>query len=118
MKTDNNKTLMFAISNSLSKSEAISFARTMNGGDKWYITCVYKNPKARHIEDRERWVVIRDVRKGEQGVLDALKSIEAALPFPLKGFDCDNGSEFMNWTILKHFQDRKRPVHYTRSREY
>jgi hypothetical protein len=31
---------------------------------------------------------------------------------------CDNGSEFMNWTILKHFQDRKRPVHYTRSREY
>ena len=24
----------------------------------------------------------------------------------------------MNWTILKHFQDRKRPVHYTRSREY
>jgi hypothetical protein len=56
--------------------------------------------------------------KGEQGVLDALKSIEAALPFSLKGFDCDNGSEFMNWTILKHFQDRKRPVHYTRSREY
>jgi len=56
--------------------------------------------------------------KGEQGVLDALKSIEATLSFPLKGFDCDNGSEFMNWTILKHFQDRKRPVHYTRSREY
>ena len=61
----NNKTLMFAISNSLSKSEAISFAQTMNGGDKWYITLVYENPKARHIEDRERWVVVRDVRKGE-----------------------------------------------------
>ena len=56
--------------------------------------------------------------KGEQGVLEALKSIESALPFSLKCFDCDNGSEFMNWTILKHFQDRKRPVHYTRSREY
>jgi hypothetical protein len=65
MKTDNNKTLMFAISNSLSKSEAISFAQTMNGGDKWYITKVFENPKARHIEDRERWVVVRDVRKGE-----------------------------------------------------
>jgi hypothetical protein len=61
----NNKQLMFAISNSLSKSEAISFAKTMNGGDKYYITCVFKNPKARHIEDRERWVVVRDVRKGE-----------------------------------------------------
>jgi hypothetical protein len=60
-----NKTLMFAISNSLSKSEAVSFARTMNGGDKYYVTCVFKNPKARHIEDRERWVVVRDVRKGE-----------------------------------------------------
>jgi hypothetical protein len=56
--------------------------------------------------------------KGEHGVLEALKSIETALPFPLKGFDCDNGSEFMNWTILKHFQTRKRPVQYTRSREY
>jgi hypothetical protein len=56
--------------------------------------------------------------KGEYGVLSALESIEAALPFSLKGFDCDNGSEFMNWTILKHFQDRKRPLHYTRSREY
>ena len=65
MENDNNKTLMFAISNSLSKSEAISFARTINGDDKWYITCVYENPKARHIEDRERWVVVRDVRKGE-----------------------------------------------------
>lgn len=56
--------------------------------------------------------------KGEQGVLAALKSIEADLPFALKGFDCDNGSEFLNWTILKHFQNRRPPVHYTRSREY
>jgi hypothetical protein len=56
--------------------------------------------------------------KGELGVLSALESIEAALPFSLKGFDCDNGSEFMNWTILKHFQHRRHPVQYTRSREY
>ncbi|MCX6121109.1 MAG: hypothetical protein NTX44_05775 [Ignavibacteriales bacterium] len=65
MKNDNNKTLMFAISNSLSKPEAISFAKTMDGGDKWYIAKVYENPAARHIEDRERWVVVRDLRKGE-----------------------------------------------------
>jgi hypothetical protein len=61
----NNKQLMFAISNSLSKPEAISFAHTMDKADKWYITCVYRNPTARHVEDRERWVVVRDVRKGE-----------------------------------------------------
>lgn len=56
--------------------------------------------------------------KGEQGTLAALTSIEAALPFRLRGFDCDNGSEFMNWTILHHYAKRKRPVAYTRSREY
>jgi hypothetical protein len=65
MKNNNNKTLMFAISNSLSKSEAISFAKTMNSGDNYYITCVRRNLKARHIAKRERWVVARDVRKGE-----------------------------------------------------
>jgi hypothetical protein len=56
--------------------------------------------------------------KGEQGTLAALTSIEAALPFRVRGFDCDNGSEFMNWTILEHYAKRKRPVAYTRSREY
>jgi|GEM_PF-6632793 hypothetical protein len=30
----NSKQLMFAISNSLSKPEAISFAQTMNGGEQ------------------------------------------------------------------------------------
>jgi hypothetical protein len=56
--------------------------------------------------------------KGEQGVLRAIQSIEEALPFPLLGFDSDNGSEFLNWPLLKYFADRKRPVQYTRSREY
>jgi len=56
--------------------------------------------------------------KGEAGVLAAVKSIEETLPFALRGFDCDNGGEFLNWTILKYLQDRKRRVHYTRSREY
>ena len=56
--------------------------------------------------------------KGEAGVLDAIISIEQMLPFPVRGFDCDNGSEFINWPLLKHFTQRKRPVQYTRSREY
>jgi len=56
--------------------------------------------------------------KGEQGVLAAIQSIEEALPFPIRGFDCDNGSEFLNWPLLKYFTHRKRPVQYTRSREY
>lgn len=56
--------------------------------------------------------------KGERSTLEALTSIEAALPFRVRGFDCDNGSEFINWTILAHYTKRKRPVAYTRSREY
>ncbi len=56
--------------------------------------------------------------KGEHSTLSALSSIEAAIPFRLRGFDCDNGSEFINWTILAHYTKRKRPVAYTRSREY
>jgi hypothetical protein len=56
--------------------------------------------------------------KGEAAVIDAAISIEHALPFAIRGFDCDNGSEFLNWPLFKHFTERKRPVQYTRSREY
>jgi hypothetical protein len=56
--------------------------------------------------------------KGERGVQEKLQNIEDALPFRLRGFDRDNGSEFLNWTILDHYTKRKRPVAYTRSREY
>jgi hypothetical protein len=56
--------------------------------------------------------------KGERGVLEAIKDIEEKLPFPILGFDCDNGSEFLNWPILKYFTNRKQPVQYTRSRPY
>jgi hypothetical protein len=56
--------------------------------------------------------------KGEYGVLEALKTIEGTLPFKIKGFDSDNGSEFLNWPLLKYFKHRKSPVTYTRSRSY
>jgi len=56
--------------------------------------------------------------KGERGVLAAIQSIEQALPFPLLGFDCDNGSEFLNWHLQHYLTQRQRPVDYTRSRPY
>jgi hypothetical protein len=56
--------------------------------------------------------------KGERGVLAALQDIEQTLPFPILGFDCDNGSEFLNWHIHKYYTDRPQPVKYTRSRPY
>ena len=56
--------------------------------------------------------------KGETGVLQQIKHIERSLPFPLLGFDCDNGSEFLNWHLLRHFSDRRQSVQFTRSRPY
>ena len=65
------------------------------------------------------WVEPRAVwGKGEKGVVDAFQSIEEALPFPLRGFDSDNGSEFLNYHMEKYLTGRKRPPEYTRSREY
>jgi len=56
--------------------------------------------------------------KGETEVLEQIRDIEDSLPFPLLGFDCDNGSEFLNWHLLKHFNQRDKPVPFTRSRPY
>jgi hypothetical protein len=56
--------------------------------------------------------------KGETEVLKQIHDIEDSLPFPLLGFDCDNGSEFLNWHLMKHFNRRDKPVQFTRSRPY
>lgn len=56
--------------------------------------------------------------KGADGVMTQIKAIQKALPFPVKGFDCDNGSEFLNWHLLRHFQSQPQPVQFTRSRPY
>ncbi|MCJ7833610.1 MAG: integrase [Deltaproteobacteria bacterium] len=56
--------------------------------------------------------------KGETGVLEQIRHIELSLPFPLLGFDCDNGSEFLNYHLLRHFTERKKPIQFTRSRAY
>lgn len=56
--------------------------------------------------------------KGEAGVMEQIKNVEQSLPFPLLGFDSDNGSEFLNHHLLRHFTHRKRPVQFTRSRPY
>ncbi len=56
--------------------------------------------------------------KGAQGVLKQLEIIEKKLPFKLLGFDSDNGSEFLNYHLVRYFQDRKKPIQFTRSRPY
>jgi hypothetical protein len=56
--------------------------------------------------------------KGETGVLEQLKDMEVSFPFPLLGFDSDNGGEFINHHAYKHFTQRQKPIAFTRSREY
>ena len=56
--------------------------------------------------------------KGSDGVMTQIKAVQKALPFPVKGFDCDNGSEFLTWHLLRYFQNRKQPIQFTRSRPY
>src|SRR5262249_49690576 len=41
------------------------------------------------------------------------------LPFILRGFDCDNGSEFLNWHLIHYLKEREEnAVQVTRSRSY
>jgi hypothetical protein len=56
--------------------------------------------------------------KGEVNTFKAIREIELTLPFKIKGFDSDNGKEFMNYRLLKYFKHRTQPVSYTRSRAY
>jgi hypothetical protein len=65
------------------------------------------------------WTANRAVwNKGAEGIVAATREVEAALPFELLGFDCDNGSEFLNWHLVRYFQDRPKKVGFTRSRPY
>jgi hypothetical protein len=56
--------------------------------------------------------------KGAQGVLAQIQDIEDRLPFALQGFDCDNGSEFLNYHLVRYFTNHPSVTSFTRSRPY
>jgi hypothetical protein len=47
-----------------------------------------------------------------------LRRIESRMPMDLLGFDCDNGSEFLNETLESYLISEARKVKWTRSRPY
>lgn len=58
---------------------------------------------------------------GGHAVITAVEAIRDRLPFTLLGFDCDNGSEFLNHHLERYFGQlaaRQKPVAWTRSRAY
>ena len=60
--------------------------------------------------------------KGSTEIVKNIKDIEESLPFELKGFDSDNGSEFLNYHLLRYFahpdDSEKLRLQFTRSRPY
>jgi len=63
------------------------------------------------------WVETRAVLgKGQTGIIQRLAEISQALPFPLRGLDSDNGSEFINHHVVRFCQQRQ--LQFTRSRPY
>jgi len=56
------------------------------------------------------------INKAQVWVFEALKNIRARLPFPLRGIDSDNGSEFINHHLLCYCQQEK--ITFTRGRAW
>lgn len=70
-----------------------------------------------------QWTECRAVwHKAAKGVVEQVKDVEKHLPFPMRGFDCDNGSEFLNNYLLAYFSEKRRRYDvnfaFTRSRPY
>jgi hypothetical protein len=81
------------------------------GNFVWSIT--YTDILSTWTENRAAW------NKGSDGVVEQTRDVEAHLPFPILGFDCDNGSEFLNHHLYRYFTDRSQnPMQFTRSRPY
>lgn len=76
----------------------------------WSIT--FTDLFSQWTENRAIW------NKGATDVLNHVKDLEGKLPFPMKGFDVDNGSEFLTFHLWRYFLERPCPIALTRSRPY
>lgn len=64
---------------------------------------------------RSGWTECRAViNKAQRHVFEALLQVRSCLPFPLKGIDSDNGSEFINVDLLRYCEAED--LVFTRSR--
>ncbi|HEV2318663.1 MAG TPA: hypothetical protein VGV18_02870 [Verrucomicrobiae bacterium] len=93
--------------------EADSVAHCGNslaGNFIWSLT--YTDLACTWTEGRAIW------NKGATGVLDQTRDVETQLPFAIRGFDFDNGSEWLNWTLIRYLQVRTHPIQLSRSRPY
>jgi len=59
-------------------------------------------------------VVLSTILKAQIHVFAALTDVVEHLPFPIRGIDSDNGSEFINDQLFRYCQDQQ--LKFTRSR--
>jgi len=63
-------------------------------------------------ENRAVW------NKSADAVLGELKALEKVVPYTMKDFHTDNGTEFLNWALHRHLTKREVKMPWTRSRAY
>ena len=84
---------------------------TLEGSFVWSITLT--DIFTTWTENRAVW------NKGAKNTVAGVEDIEKNLPFPLLGFDSDNGSEFLNHHLINYFTcDNTLRVQLFRSRPY
>ncbi len=83
---------------------------SLAGDFVWSITLT--DIKSTWTENRATW------NKGSHGVRNQIEDVEKRLSFSILGFDCDNGSEFLNHHLKRYFARRDHAVQFTRSRPY
>jgi hypothetical protein len=91
--------------------DTVAHCGDTTAGDFIYSLTV-TDPASGWTENRAVW------NKGAAGILTQLADIEARLPFGLRSFHSDNGTEFLNWPLHAYLQKRNEPVPFTRSRAY
>jgi hypothetical protein len=83
---------------------------SMAGNFIWSLT--FTDIYSGWTENRATW------NRGAHGVIEQIRDVESDLVFPLLGFDCDNGAEFLNHHLLRYLAERPQPVKFTRGRPY
>lgn len=63
-------------------------------------------------ENRAVW------NKSADAVVSQLRQLEQSVPYTMKDFHTDNGTEFLNWALHRHLNQRAAKLPWTRSRAY
>ena len=79
---------------------------------QYILTVNFDDIASQWTEQRAIWT------KDHKNLLHQVKDVERSLPFPILGFDSDNGGEFINKDLFNYFTKRPAPVQFTRSRAY